>query len=236
MEIAIDGEVVALGSETTVPLRSLIENMRLRNSLGWFDSLSERLDRMLGGKDRQTGTASLGVRGESADEDEIAWMDDATTLEGDLERIREYYQRGEYGEAVSIGRAFVRRQSSTSIHHEIAYYLGASLFNALQYEEALPFLWEGIGDREAYFREPALIYYALACFFTGQHQRAIDGYITYLEEFEGGELAPYAILMLGKSYKAAGDVERALTCFREIEQHYTDSALYEDAVAELQGL
>jgi tetratricopeptide (TPR) repeat protein len=236
MEIAIDEAIVAIGSETTVPLRSLLENMQSREQLGWFESFSERLDQMLRNRDRRQETAALGVRGKSADEEEITWMDDGADLEGDLKKCREYYERGEYGEVISLCRTLLRRESSAPIRHEIDYYLGAALFNSLQYEEALPFLGESIEDREVYFREPALGYYAVACFFTGEHQRAIDGFITFLEEFEGGELAPYAILMLGKSYKAMGDFEQALTCFREIEQHYAGTAVYDDAVGELQGL
>jgi hypothetical protein len=232
MEITIDGESVAIGSETKVPLRSFLENMQSRDQMPWFDSFSDRLDHMFGDRERRPETASLGVRGKAQDEEEIAWMDDGA----DMEKGREYYERGEYSEVISLCRTLLREESSAPLHHEIAFYLGASLFNSLQYEEALPFLGDSIGDREAYFREPALIYYALACFFTGEYQRAIDGLITFLEEFEGEELAPYAILMLGKSYKAAGDAEMALACFREIEQHHADTDVYEDAVGELRGL
>jgi tetratricopeptide (TPR) repeat protein len=163
-------------------------------------------------------------------------MDDVPELSEDLERCREYFEQGEYGEVARLCRSLIHRENSAVAHQEIAFYLGASLFNTLQYEEALPFLGESIGDREAFYRAPALVSYALACYFTGQYQRAIDGFITFLEEYEGGELLPYAILMLGKSYKEAGDAERALACFREIEQRYTGTEVYGDALGELQGL
>jgi tetratricopeptide (TPR) repeat protein len=236
MEIVVHGEVVAIGSETTVSLRSFLENMESRDRMVWFNGFIERLYRMFSAAEQGSETASLGVRGDAVEGDEIGWMDDSEDVEGDVEKGKEHFERGEYGEAIGIYRLLIRDERYSPFHDQISYYLGASLFNNLQYEESLIHLGESIGDREAYFHEPALIYYALACYLTGEYQRAIDGFITFLEEFEEGELAPYAILMLGKSYKASGDAERALSSFRDIEQNYEGTEVYDDAVAELRGL
>jgi tetratricopeptide (TPR) repeat protein len=236
MEIEVHGEAVAIGSETIVSLRTFLENMESRDRLVWFDGFIERLCRMFSGAEQGLETASFGVRGDPVEGDELAWMDDSADLERDVEKGKEHFEQGEYGEAIGIFRLLIRDERYSSFHDQIAYYLGASLFNSLQYEEALIHLGESMGDREAYFHEAALIYYALACYLTGEYQRATDGFITFLEEFEEGELAPYAILMLGKSYKAAGDAERALSAFRDIEQHYEGTEVYDDAVAELRGL
>jgi len=236
IELHIEGEHVAVGSDTAVAVRSILENMQARDTMTWFGTLSDWFTHMFGSRDQEM--VSLGIRGDLEDEDEITWMGDNSDeeTESDMELGKEYYGLGKYGEATTIFKGLMRTDQSSALRGELAYYLGASLFNSVQYEEAIPYLREAIKDREAYFREPALMYYSFACFFTGQYDRAIDGFITYMEEFEGGELIPYAILMLGKSYKAVGDGERALVYFREIEQNYSETEVYLDAISELRGL
>ncbi len=238
VELMVDGEKVAIGSETTTTVSSIMENLDARDKMGWFQKVSDRFTVMIGSRDDKTEMVVLGVRGELEDEDEIAWMDDGEdeTVESELQMGKEQYDTGNYAEAITIFKDLMYDDQSSSLRGELAFYLGASLFNSVQYHEALPYLREAIRDQDAYYREPALMYYSFSCFFTGQYDKAIDGFITYSEEFEDGDFMPYAILMLGKSYKAVGDSQRAVAYFREIEENYSDTEVYLDAASELRGL
>jgi tetratricopeptide (TPR) repeat protein len=238
LEIMVAGERVAIGSETTIRVSSIVENLNARDEMTWFQKLSDRFSSMMGSKDGITETKTGGVRGALEGEEEITWMGDMGEEDAgsELELGKEQYESGNYGEAISIFKKLIQGDKSSFLHGELAFYLGASLFNSVQYDEALPYLKESIRDRSAYYRESALMYYSFSCFFTGQYDKAIDGFITYREEFEDGELIPYAILMLGKSYKAVGNSHRSVAYFREIEEKYSDSEVYLDAVSELQGL
>ena len=238
IELIVDGERVAIGSETTIRVSSIIDNLNAREEMTWFQKFSDRFSRMMGSRDEVTETRTGGVRGALEDEEEIAWMGDTEDeyMDSEFELAREQYETGNYAEAITIFKSLIQEDQSSLHRGELAFYLGASLFNSVQYDEALPFLKESIRDRSAYYREPALMYYSFSCFFTGQYDKAIDGFITYAEEFENGDLMPYALLMLGKSYKEVGNSHRAVSYFREIEENYSDSEVYLDAVSELQGL
>ena len=238
IELIVDGERVAIGSETTIRVSSIIDNLNAREEMTWFQKFSDRFSRMMGSRDEVTETRTGGVRGALEEEEEVAWIGDMETeyMESEFELAREQYETGNYAEAITIFKGLIQEDQSSFHRGELAYYLGASLFNSVQYDEALPYLKESIRDRGAYYREPALMYYSFSCFFTGQYDKAIDGFITYAEEFENGDLMPYALIMLGKSYKAVGNSHRAVSYFREIEENYSDSEVYLDAVSELQGL
>ena len=238
VELMVDGERVAIGSETTIKVSSIMENLKARDEMSWFQKVSDRFAGMIGSRDDKTEMVILGARGDLEDEDEIARMGDGEdeTVESEFQMGKEQYDTGNYAEAITIFKDLIHNDRSSSLRGELAFYLGASLFNSVQYHEALPYLRESIRDRDAYYREPALMYYSFSCFFTGQYDKAIDGFITYIEEFEDGDLMPYAILMLGKSYKAVGDSQRAVAYFREIEENYSYTEVYLDAVSELRGL
>ena len=238
VELMVDGERVAIGSETTIKVSSIMENLKARDEMSWFQKVSDRFAGMIGSRDDKTEMVILGVRGDLEDEDEIARMGDGEdeTVESEFQMGKEQYDTGNYAEAITIFKDLIHNDRSSSLRRELAFYLGASLFNSVQYHEALPYLREAIRDRDAYYREPALMCYSFSCFFTGQYDKAIDGFITYIEEFEDGDLMPYAILMLGKSYKAVGDSQRAVAYFREIEENYSYTEVYLDAVSELRGL
>jgi tetratricopeptide (TPR) repeat protein len=238
IEIDIGGERIALGSETVVRLSDIVNNMGERDRMSWYEKLSDQIIEIFGAQDDLADMVVPGVRGDLEEEDEISWMgeDDNAGAEPNMRRIRAHYREGEYADAITLLRSMVQGVGSSEEHGEAVFYLGASLYNSVQYEEALPYLRESIRNLDAEFREPALLYYSFACFFTGQYDRAIDGFVTYVEEFEASELIPYAVLMLGKSYKETGDGERAIERFREIEEHYEHSAVYSDARIELRGL
>jgi TolA-binding protein len=220
----------------------MLENLEARGQIGWFEQLSDRFESMFGMGEDAFETSTGGVRGSEELEDEGIWMDgaDAESEKAGFKRGREHYNDGEYADAIAVFSDLLASDRTQERRSEAAFYLGASLFNSVQYAEALPYLRDGIRDTTADFREPALMYYSFACFFTSQYEKAIDGFIVYAEEFEDGELIPYAILMLGKSYKALGDAESAVAYFNEIRENYGNADIpmevYSDAVNELGNL
>lgn len=234
-EIMVSGESVALGSETVIKVDSIVENLQVRDRMSWFQKVSRRFVISHASRDDKTESATLGIRGDLEGDEEMVWLDyhDDDGLEQGFIEGKTQYDAGNYARAITIFRDLAHDDQGRSLNGELSFYLGASLFNSVQYEEALPFLREAIRDREVHYREAALLYYSFSCFFTGQHNRAIDGFITYVEEFEEGELLPYALLMLGKSYKAVGDSKQATMYFRDIEEHYSHTEAYHDAVQEL---
>lgn len=236
-ELMALGESIAIGSETVIKVSSIVENLQTRDRMSWFRKVSHRFTSTIASKDDKTESATLGVRGDLEDDEEIVWMadDEDKMVEHELRKGKEQYRAGNYAQSISIFKGLIHDDRGYSLNGELSFYLGASLFNSVQYEEALPCLREAIRDRVVYYREAALMYYSFSCFFTSQYDRAIDGFITYVEEFEEGELLPYAILMLGKSYKAVGDSQYAVLHFRDIEEHYSHTEVYHDAVRELRG-
>ena len=116
------------------------------------------------------------------------------------------------------------------------FYLGVSLFNSLRYTDALPYLHASIKDRDSYYYELALIYNSLTHYFLKDCGEAIEGFDTYTRDFSEGNLKPYAILMLGRSYKELGENDEARKYFIMIKQRYSGSDIYIDALNELKDL
>ena len=232
-ELIIHGESVAIGSETTIEVSSIVENLKARGRVGWFQKISRRFAFTSTSLEDKTESALLGVRGNLEGEGDVVWMEEHETFEQGLVEGKAQYDEGSYARAISIFKGLLYDKGADSSNGELSFYLGASLFNSVQYEEALPHLRDAIRDQEAYYREAALLYYSFSCYFTGQNERAIDGFITYVEEFEQGVMLPYALLMLGKSYKGTGDSQNAMLYFEEVEEHYSHTEAYDDAVQEL---
>lgn len=232
-ELIVHGESVAIGSETTIEVSSIVENLQARNRVSWFQKISRRFAFTSASLEDKTESALLGVRGKPEGEGDVVWMEEHETYEQGLLEGRAQYDEGNYAQAISIFKGLLYDKAADSLNGELSFYLGASLFNSVQYEEALPHLRDAIRDQEAYYREAALLYYSFSCYFTGQNERAIDGFITYVEEFEEGVMLPYALLMIGKSYKGTGDSQNAMLYFEEIEEHYSHTEAYDDAVQEL---
>jgi tetratricopeptide (TPR) repeat protein len=236
-ELSYGHDRIAIGSDTVIRLHTIADNLMARDSVGWFQRVSRRFIPMVSSPSDRTESATLGVRGDRQNEDDIVWMDEEGTgyTQREILRGKAQYEEGNYAQAISIFKRLKEGDQDFSPNGELSFYLGASLFNSVQYEEALPYLRQSIRDQDAHYREAALLYYSFSCYFTNQYDRAIDGFITYIEEFEESELLPHALLMLGKSYKAVGDSLYATTYFRDIEDHYSDTEVYEYAVQELRG-
>ncbi len=239
VEIDIDGEKIAIGSSAIVSIDYIIDNLSKREKVGWFQKITGLFHSMIGATGEDSEMITLGTRGNLEDDEEIEWMGDfeEENIIVQVKTGKEYYAQGKYADAINVFRELIYSEDLADMRCEVAYYLGSSLFCSVQYEEALPHLRESIRDKSGYYREAALMQYSFACFFTGQYEKAIDGYITYIEEFEEGELKPYALLMLGKSYKATGNRESALIYFNEIKDMYEEPIdVYLDAVNELREM
>ena len=236
-ELSYGNERIAIGSDTVIKIATIADNLMARDNVGWFQRVSRRFIPISSSLSDKTETATLGVRGDMQDEDDVVWMDEEGNglTQQELRRAKALYEDGNYAQAISIFKRLKEGDLDHSPNGELSFYLGASLFNSVQYEEALPYLRQSIRDHDAHYREAALLYYSFTCYFTDQYDRAIDGFITYIEEFEESELLPHALLMLGKSYKAVGDSQYATMYFQDIEDHYSDTEVYEYAVQELRG-
>jgi tetratricopeptide (TPR) repeat protein len=239
VEIEIEGEKIAIGSSTAVSINYIIDNLSKRDKVGWFQKITGLFHSMIGATGEDSDMVTLGTRGDLEAEEEIDWMGDfeEEDIIAQVETGKEYYTQGKYADAINVFSELIYNEDTADMRGEVAYYLGSSLFNSVQYEEALPHLRESIRDKSGYYRQAALMQYSFACFFTGQYEKAIDGYITYIEEFEEGELKPYALLMIGKSYKATGNNESARVYFNEIKDIYEEPIdVYLDAVNELREM
>jgi tetratricopeptide (TPR) repeat protein len=239
VEIEIDGENIAIGSSTTMSINYIIDNLGKREKVGWFQKITGLFHSMIGATGEDSEMVTLGTRGDLEADEEIDWMGDfeEEDIIAQVKTGKEYYAQGKYADAINVFRELVYNEDTADMRGEVAYYLGSSLFHSVQYEEALPHLRESIRDKSGYYREAALMQYSFACFFTVQYEKAIDGYIAYIEEFEEGELKPYALLMIGKSYKATGNNESALIYFNEIKEMYEEPIdVYLDAVNELREM
>ena len=143
---------------------------------------------------------------------------------------------GKYSKAFTIFKELIEDDRLYYLQEEIAFYLGSTMFNRLQYKESLPYLVMSINDSETYYYEHALMTLSFAHFFVMDYRNAILSFNTYLNDFSNGDFIPIAILMLGKSHKAVGENQKALGYFSDIENNYRDSEVYSYAVNEMREL
>ena len=239
VELSVDGESVFIGKDTTVSVNYLVKNVQARKKMTWFPNLSPIFKRMAMLRDTRTELASLGTRGEAEAEEEVAWLGDVEVEEegSTFEKGEELYGQEKYGEAINIFKKMLEQGGTPQqMREEATFYLGSSLFNSVQYEEALPYLEQAIKRTGAYYREPALIQYSFSHYFAENYRQAVEGYATYVKEFPGGEFRPYALLMLVKSSKALGRKDEAQKYFLELEKQYKNTGMYIDAANELKGM
>jgi TolA-binding protein len=78
--------------------------------------------------------------------------------------------------------------------------------------------------------------YAFTQYFLRNFREAIEGFTTYTEEFSEGDFVPYSFLMLGKCYKDMGLKKEARIYFTKIEQEFSDTDVYMDALEEMKDL
>jgi TolA-binding protein len=238
MELDVNGETIFVASGSTVRLSDLQMKMEEKKKVGWLGKISRLAKDKSSDKAASTSTALAGVRGAESTEKEIYWFKDEEGM--DPEYIFSsgiaLFREGRYSKAIPLFSSIVDREETSAYRDEIAYYLGVSLFNNLQYTEADSYLSESINDKSSYYYEPALIHYSLTNYFLKNYGEAIEGFNLYTKDFANGDMEPYALLMLGESYKELGKKDDARKYFTEIEQKYSDSDVYGDALNELANL
>ncbi len=238
LEVRMDGESVVITGNTTVAIRSLGERVRAKNKITWFRGLTDAFYSMIRGHGPGSDRMVLGVRGAKQEEGEVGWIEDidVTECQQQYDRGVELYNSGNWGEAIEIFSSLVDSEDAADMRREISFYLGSALFNNVQYEEAIPYLAESIKKPDAFYREAALIHYSLALFLTGNYSESVRISRMYVDEYATGELAPYALLIAGKSYKSLGNHSEAKKYFTRIVNEYEQAGVYEDAVEELKGM
>jgi TolA-binding protein len=238
LELEIDGERVSIGRDTQTGISALMDKLGDRKKLAWLSNLSPVIKNLIGARSKHSETALMGVRGVAEEEEELDWMgeleeDDPAML---FENGKEHYKEGDYGKAINVLKDIIADTTVDPIRHEVAFYLGSSMFHSMQYEESISYLKESMERRDAYYYEVALLHASFAHYFTRDFEGAVDGFGSYTTEFGDGTFAPYAFLMLGKSHKALGEREQAKRCFQKIQTAYRNTEVYSDAVSELGGL
>jgi len=238
LELNMDGESVVVTGNTTVTVRRLQEKVYAKNKITWFRGLTDAFRSMIRGHSPGSDRMVLGVRGAKQEEGDVDWIEDIDTTElmEQYEHGIELYNRGMWGEAIAIFTGLVDNEGMADLKDEVSFYLGSALFNNLQYKEALSYLAESIRDPDAFYREAALIHCSLALFLTGNYGESARVSTLYMNEYTNGELAPYALLIAGKSYKGLGNKSEAKRCFNRIVNEYKQAGVYQDAVEELKGM
>ncbi len=238
LEISIDGESVVVTGNTTAAIKSLHERIRTKNKITWFRGLSDAFHSMISGHGTGSDRMVLGVRGAKQEEGEVGWIEDIDTTElmEQYDYGVELYNSGNWGEAIKIFSSLVDNESISDLKGEISFYLGSALFSNVQYEDAIPYLAESIKKPDSFYREAALIHYSLALFFTGKYSESAGASRMYVDEYTHGELAPYALLIAGKSYMSIGNRAEAKKYFARIVNEYENSGVYQDVVKELRGM
>ncbi len=238
VEIKVDGEAIIVGGDTRVNIKNIIQNLQERKKLAWFSKLSPVLRTIVGEKSERVKTAFMGVRAIPEGEGELDWMGELEEEDpvSRFENGKELYNEGSYVKAINIFKDVIDTEELSPIREEVAFYLGSSMFNNMQYEESLGYLDESMKDKNAYFYEVALLNASFAYYFMKNYPGAIESFKIYTKEFNEGDFKPYALLMLGKSHKALGEKEKAKSYFHDIEASYMDTEVYSDALNEMQGL
>ena len=234
LELEIDGNTVFVGPESTLQMESLLDRATEKRKLKWLRKAT-RYAKAVGKEDEQWSDMALaGVRGEKTEDEELEWIVDFE--DDELARGKEFFDEGKYGEAIKIFGKIIEEKGIGADNGEASYYLGFSLFSSLRYKEALPYLAESVKYRESPFFESAVMTYSFDQYFLRNYREALEGFSSYIKAFPEGELIPYALLMLGKSYKDMGMKREARMYFTRIEKEYRDSDVYMDAVDELKGM
>jgi TolA-binding protein len=242
LEIAIDGAQIVVGESTTIKISEIRANLTEKKNMGWLSNMQSVFSKKIREGDDQTQSTLAGVRGGMDDKEELPWVDDMEDFEEEktpetlFNEGKELYMEGKYSQAFSIFKDLIEDKRLAYLQEEIAFYLGSTMFNRLQYKESLPYLEMSINDHETYYYEHALMTLAFARFFVMDYRNAIVSFNTYLDDFSEGDFIPIALLMLGKSHKVLGENKKALGYFNVIVNEYKDSEVYNNAVNEMKEL
>jgi TolA-binding protein len=234
MELEIEGSTVSIGPNSYTKISDLLEKVGEKRKMRWLKKATRYAKVVRKGDERWGETVLTGVRGDKTEEEELEWIVDFE--EDEYQQGKELFEEGSYTAAIDIFEKVIEEDGIDTKGGEVAYYLGVSLFNSLRYEEALPYLSASIKDKDASFYESALMNYAFTLYFLTNYREAIKSFTSYTKEFGEGDSVSYALLMLGKCYKELGLEREAMAFFTRIEQEFSDSDVYEDAIDEMKGL
>jgi TolA-binding protein len=234
IELKIEGSAVSIGPNTFMKVSDLLDRVGEKRKMRWLKKATKYAKVVGKSDERWAETALAGVRGDKAEEEELEWVVDFE--EDEYMRAKELFEEGSYTSAIKIFEKVIEEDGIDTRGGEAAYFLGVSLFNSLRYRDALPYLVASIKDKGTPFYESALMNYAFTQYFLKNYREAIEGFTSYTEEFSEGDFVPYAFLMLGKCYKDMGLKREARVYFTRIEQEFSDSDVYMDAVEEMSGL
>jgi hypothetical protein len=235
LEINIHGVNVTIVKSSMVNLKTLVRNLDESKKLNWFGNVTSELHlRHIKGRSDQM--QSLGVRGEEIEDEEDFWLDSTVEKERDLSLLqigKIEYENGNFGEVIKLFLTKYIKSEYNVLNEEATFILGSSLFYNFQYDDSLIYLTRSIMLKEAYYYGSALLQYSFAQYFVLNYTSAIEGFETYLDEISDGDFKPHAIFMIGKSYKALGNINEAQNKFLEIENNFKGSAIYYDAQREM---
>ncbi len=235
IEIDIDGQTVAIGENTTVSLNYIVANMQKKKKIGWFKSFTNLFSRREAGN-----TALLGVRGAKAEgkEEDVNWISDEGELEGGNTKLEDaiaLYGDKKYADAIQILEELIKDKSFTQKRAEASFYLGSCYFEGLQYDKASKYLADSIRNAEdAPYYEEALLKYAFSEYFQENYKEAIKGFRKYTDKFKNSDASPFALLMIGKSYKELGQKDNARVYLREVMRKYKSSEASKEALKEME--
>jgi len=235
IEIDIEGQTISIGPNRTARIGDLIGSVEKKKKMGWLKGLKKYTGSVTREEGEWSETALAGVRGAPSEEEELEWFDDSEMeMEDDpMARGINCFEAGDYSKAIEELTAVVDEEGVDTRGGEAAYLLGLSFFNVMRFEEAARYLEGPARKREVGFYGAALLYYSVAHYFMQNYDTAIDGLVVFTGDLSDNELAPYALLMLGKSYKDKGDPKRARQFFLKLDE---STGLYDAAQEELEEL
>jgi TolA-binding protein len=240
-ELNIDDETVNIGSSRYVRIKDILEKLGQKKKISWIKKVSKYTKTLAKSDKSHARTALAGVRGERTDSGEIEWFEDMeedeyNTLEKLFQEGRVHFENGDYSLAIPIFYEIIENEEGEPFKNEVSFYLGISLFNNLQYGEALPFLEKSTSNKGFYYYEPAVFHHAFTEYFLRNYEGAIDGFKLYDKDFPNGELRSYALYMLGKCYSDVGNKDQSRKYYTEVLNLYPNTEIYEEASSELAGL
>ena len=167
------------------------------------------------------------------------WIGDESELEGPgtkLDNAIALYSEKKYANAIQILEELLKDKSFTERRDEDSFYLGSFYFEGLQYDKAAKYLGDSIKNaEETPYYEEALIKYAFSEYFQENYKEAISGFRNYAEKFKNSETTPFALLMIGKSYKEMGQDDNARRYLNKVMNMYKGSEASAEAAAELKN-
>jgi TolA-binding protein len=239
MELRIDDAVICVGHGRELRVSELTGRMKQKRGQRWLKGFSKYTRNIGRGGDASGKTELAGIRGEKKDASSVEWFEEGGDTDAAVSALRQaklLLSEGDHREAISMLEELAASEKSGPLRSEAAYYLGITLYQNLQYTEALRYLAEAVRRRDSYYYRPALMHYAVLTYLLNRFDESIAAFETYTAEFAQEELAAFALFMLGSSYRETGDATRARSCFERVVDSYKDSDVYEEAKEALSAL